>query len=105
MAAPDFVLTLSSKEPPPAGKKRYYSRVGAAWKAEVGRGISLILEPGVVLDGQLLRDYYLNLYPNDDKTSRRRDGEKAPAGSTPLNHSEYSEADFPKDDDGYPPFG
>jgi len=66
---PDFELMLVSKDRN-AGGKRSYTRVGAGW-SQFGDGtVSVRLNPGTILDHQLMKEFYLNLRPVNSQSSQ-----------------------------------
>ena len=60
--APSHELYLVSKNRNTAGK-RSYTKIGAGWEKFDSGMISITIQPGTVLDHNLLESFYLNLQP------------------------------------------
>ncbi len=67
---PDYLLMIKEKGGP--GR----TRAGAAWKNE-GGGVSIVLNPGVVLDSDLCKHHVITLWPH-------KKGEVGPEDDLPF---------------------
>lgn len=52
---------------------KVYTKVGVGWESVEGR-LSLILNPGVVIDWRMCEDYYINVNDNDYQQSNSKVG-------------------------------
>jgi hypothetical protein len=55
---PDYIVKVGIKGQP------YHKRVGAAWRIQGGRGLSIKLDPGIALVGAT--DVSITIWPNDE---------------------------------------
>ena len=62
---PGYRLVVGSREKDDNGRRRH-NVVGAAWSRADG-SIGIILNPGVVLDWRMCDQFYLSLFPEDDR--------------------------------------
>jgi hypothetical protein len=89
---PDFDVLVSERVAKDSGKKRFYARVGSAWKSDRGDMINIQLSPGVALVGG--RDIDIALFPPRD-----RDGGSQRAGGSPAGDAGAWGDGAPVDDD------
>jgi hypothetical protein len=72
---PEYKLTIKAKE----GNQK--QQVGVGWSNEYG-GVNISLDPAVTLDRNLLKDFYLSMWPVSDeeyaRTYERMNGVKPP---------------------------
>jgi len=64
---PDFILKLNSKDP----NGDFNERVGAGWYTKFG-GISITLNPGIVLSYETIQDFFLILAKTNHKKSDKK---------------------------------
>lgn len=64
MSRPDFNLCIARKGGQEDGRPSFFQRVGAGWRNRSGRGYSIKLDDGVVLDWRMMDSHSVYLFPN-----------------------------------------
>jgi len=65
---PDFILKLNPKN---GSNGDFNDKVGVGWHTKYG-GISIVLNPGIVISYETLQDFFLILTKNKDKKSDKK---------------------------------